>query len=134
MDEPIHKWRKERDMDITKKDNANESISQKDMVPLGDGGKEVLGEEGEVQLKKQSRSRLLSRNRKHPISTTLVETPTTNHQTPSQGRSRSLTWYKTTSMLTPQFSSNPFARKLSRQTRKWSAPITLSSNHRRAKR
>ena len=136
MDGTKHKLKNETNMDRSKEGNAKESTSQKDTDSLGEGEKEEVGDQGEVQLRKQSRSRLLSRNRKQPIPTTLIQTPTTNHQTPSSyGRSRSLTWYKTPSILPPQFSTNPFARKLSRQHRKWSAPITLStSTSRRAKR
>ena len=134
MDGTRYKSKKETDTNISKGDIPKESTLQKAMESLGKSGKDEVGDQGEVQLRKQTRSRLLSRNRKNPIPTTVIQTPTTNHHTASYGRSRSLTWYKTPSILQPQFSTNPFARKLSRQHRKWSAPITLSSINRRTKR
>ena len=84
----------------------------------------------EVQLRKHSRAyKSLIRNRKVPIPTTMIPSTsatTLSPQTTSSGRSKSLSWYRTNSLLQPQFGSNLFSRKGSKNQRKFSAPINLS--------
>ena len=124
----------ETDNNSTKCDSKGSSESNKitDLTP--ESGQVVVGDENDVQLRKQSRSKLVMRNRKQPMPANIIQNLSTNNPTSSQGRSRSLTWYRTPSILQPPFSSNPFTKRLSRQHKKWSAPITLSSSYRRSKR
>ena len=94
----------------------------------------------EVQLRKHSKPyKSFIRNRKAAaiIPTTTSQSNTTTLQTPlttPSGRSKSLTWYRTSSLLPPQFGSSIFSRKVPKQQRKISDPTYLSLSKYRQRR
>ena len=93
----------------------------------------------EVQLRKHSRPyKSLIRNRKAAaIPTTTSQSNSITLQTPLTtpgGRSKSLTWYRTSSLLPPQFGSSIFSRKVPKHQRKISDPTYLSLSKNRQRR
>ena len=89
----------------------------------------------DVELRKHSRPyRALLRNRKLALPINESQTNTEHQPSTSNGRSKSLSWYRTTSIRQPQFSSNLFSKRSSRQNRKLSAPVFLSVGRERPKR
>ena len=105
-----------------------------------EGNKETLKQNGEKQFEDEAQLRKISsrpyrsviRSRKHTTITN--HPPVTNQQGSHNGRSKSLTWHRASSIFPHQFGSNLFVRKTSRQNKKLSAPITLSPYKRRHKR
>ena len=124
---------------VDKNEDDHKDAFNKDMKDV----KEDI-QDDEVQLRKHSRPyKSIFRSRKSAISTTTINSlPTSpsvittlpNPLTTSSGRSKSLSWHRTSNVLYPQFGNNIFSRKGSRHQRKYSAPIesiSLSRNRQR---
>ena len=92
--------------------------------------KEDQGSDEEVQLRKRPYKSLM-RNRKAAIPTTMSSSSTNSTGLPlpqaaPTGRSKSLSLYRTGFLRQPQFGSNLFSRKSSKNQRKYSAPLDLN--------
>ena len=115
----------------SQKDVEKGLISEK-AKDIGKENKDKIADD-DVELRKHSRPyRSLLRSRK--LALPISESQTENQQSISNGRSKSLSWYRTTSIRQPQFGSNIFSKRSSKQNRKLSAPLFPSAGRERPKR
>ena len=121
--------------------DVNDKNDDREKESVNKDGKDLSDDipDDEVQLRKHSKPyKSLIRNRKPAtVPTTTSQSNSTTLQTPLTtpgGRSKSLTWYKTSSLLPHQFGSSIFSRKVPKHQRKISDPTYLSLSKNRQRR
>ena len=127
--------------DSRKQNNTQENMAGFEKTFISEKSNDIAKEnkdkvgDDDVELRKHSRPyRSLMRNRKMAFPISESQQNTANQKSPSNIRSKSLSWYKAGSIYQPQFSSNLFSKLSSKQNGKLSVPLFASFNTERAKR